>query len=120
VKALPATLVLAFALSAACGGTRQPAAARPISVDALTPQGATAWPFEFAWKTNAPPDAVYRVSVYDVAERPLYEHDTRGTRLPGPGELLRQAGSRLLWRVSVLGDDGTAVAQSPLVEFAVK
>jgi hypothetical protein len=118
VKALLA--ILALALTSACSPTPPPPQAAPATVEALTPNGATDWPVTFTWKTSARPGGVCRVNVYDIAERPLYERDTREGRLAAPVEVQRLAGSRLLWRVSVVGDNGTVVAQSPLVEFALK
>ncbi len=97
------------------------AAPAKISIAAVAPKGQSAAPFVFAWTSNAPAGTVYRMTVFDAAERQLLERETREMRVDVTRdlELLAASTPRFLWKVSVLGENGEAVAQTPLVEFAV-
>jgi len=124
----PAAIVLLLAFCAGvlgCRGTTNREGTAPAAravIEAVGPKGEVIWPFVFEWKTTAAPDAIYRVTVYDLAERRLVEHDTRVRRLDAPRDLQAVLSStrRFLWRVAVVDAQGTVVAQTPLVEFRVK
>ncbi len=96
--------------------------AATTTIEIIAPKGPTSWPFAFEWKGNAGEAAVYRVTVVDMAERPLVEQDTRGTRLDAPRDLevLLPQTRRFQWRVTLLDADGEPSVQTPLVEFTVK
>lgn len=80
------------------------------------------WPVLFEWKAAAGTRAVYRVTVYDAAERRLFERQTRFARLEAPRELqaLLPSTRRFQWRVAEVDADGKPIVETPLVEFTVK
>ncbi len=93
-----------------------------ISIAAVAPTGPTAPPFVFRWTSTAPAGAVYRMTVFDTAERQLIERETRDLQVDVTADLRPLTGStsRFLWKVVVVGENGEAIAQTPLVEFAVR
>ncbi len=128
---VPATLTAALAVAVLsltlCGC--QPTASRTdapptanITIEAMGPKGAVTWPFVFEWKSAAGAGAVYRVTVCDLAERPLVEQETRLMKLEAPPgmQALLASTHRFLWRVAIVDGDGHPTVQTPLVEFAVK
>jgi hypothetical protein len=119
--ALPCA-VLAMVLAAGCSSAQPPAAvAQAGPLQAVSPAGLTAWPFEFAWRGGTP-DAVVRVRIFDEAERVVYGIDVRGTRAQAPDDLRRllKSGSPYLWRVARLDENGQEVDQSDLTAFSVR
>jgi hypothetical protein len=114
--------VLAILLAAGCSSARPPAdVAQAGPLRAMSPVGATSWPFEFSWR-GAKADAVVRVHIFDEAERAIYGIDARGTRAPAPDDLRRllKSGSSYLWRVARLDENGQEVDQSELTAFSVR
>jgi hypothetical protein len=124
----PVAIALLLAFCAGVLGCRQTPGQKDASpaarttIEAVGPKGEVIWPFVFEWKATAAPDVIYRVTVYDVAERQLVEQDTRARRLDAPRDLqaLLPSTRRLLWRVAVVDGEGNAIAQTPLIEFTVK
>ena len=92
------------------------------AIEAIGPKGDVQWPVLFEWKAAAGTRAVYRVTVYDAAERPLFEQQTRFARLEAPRELqaLLPSTRRFQWRVAEVDADGKPIVETPLVEFTVK
>ncbi len=97
------------------------AASAKISIAAVAPKGPTAAPFVFRWTSNAPAGAVYRVLVFDAAERQLLERETRETQVDVTADLqpLAASSSRCLWKVAVIDGNGEPVAETALTEFVV-
>jgi hypothetical protein len=122
----PASTILLCAAIAGCqqGADRERAAPAPrITIEALAPRGDVALPITFEWKaTTAGPDPLYRVTVYDGVERPLFEHETRVPRFQPPPDRqpLFSSTRRFLWRVAVVDGAGNVMAQTPLVECTVR
>ena len=81
-----------------------------------------AWPVVFQWKTAPGTAVVYRVSVYDAAERPLFEQETRLGRLEAPRDLQARLPptGRFQWRVAQVDAAGKPIVETPLIEFSVK
>lgn len=117
---LPSVLLVATIASAltACRASGGNAAVPETSIAAVAPKGPSTTPFVFQWTATARPGTVYRLTVYDAAERQLLERETRDTRLDVTPDLQGLAAStpRFLWRVAVLGENGEPLAQTPLVE----
>ncbi len=100
-------------------------------MEALSPSGGVTLPFSFEWRTSGPdaaspaapaPDTVYRVSLYDPAERLLHAWDTRATHAEPPPDLARyfRSGESFLWRVAVLDGEGKPAVESPLTRFTIE
>ena len=99
-----------------------PAGTASPAVEAVSPKGDVAWPFTFEWKASGGPRTVYRVTVYDAAERQLFEQDTRATRWDAPQGLQAFGPSdrTFQWRVAVLDDAGNVVVQTGLAGFTIR
>ena len=125
VKSIPIVALFCAALSG-CGPRareKPPSGATRTTIEAIAPKGDVTWPIAFEWKASGGgPHALYRVTVYDAVERQLFERDTRETRWDASGELpaLRSSGRRFQWRVAVLDETGSVVAQTGLAEFTTK
>ena len=109
-----------------CGraGNRQQGAttARP-TIEALAPKGEASFPLVFEWKATAPgPDPLYRLTIYDGAERQLLEQETRAQQVRVPADEQQAFGSarRFLWRAAVVDATGAVLAETPLVECTVR
>jgi hypothetical protein len=99
------------------------AAAPPALPVPTAPVGDAAKPIVFAWDDRgAGDDVVYRVTVFDAAERLLAERDTRSRRYSAPADVepLFRPGDAFFWRVAVLDATGHPVRQSPLTRFTIK
>jgi len=92
------------------------------AIEAIGPKGDVQWPVVFEWKAAAGTRAVYRVTVYDAAERPLFEQQTRFVRLEAPRELqaLLPSTRRFQWRVAEVDANGKPIVETPLVEFSIR
>jgi len=87
----------------------------------MAPSGPVAAPFVFEW-TGGGPDATYRVSVFDPAERLLFSWDTRSSRVDPPRDLgpyFRMGGS-FLWKVAEVEQSNRPARETPLVSFTVQ
>ncbi len=92
------------------------------TIEAVGPKGAIRFPFSFEWKTSGvDPDSVFRLTLYDEAERQIFERDTRVSRFEAPDDLkgLLASTPRFLWRVAVVDGSGNVVARTDPVEATV-
>jgi len=115
-------VLLGMALAAGCSRAQPPAAVVPAGpLQAVSPGGATDWPFSFTWR-GAPADAVVRVHVFDEAERAVYGIEARGNQTPAPDDLRRllKGGAPYLWRVARVDANGQEVDLSELTAFSVR
>jgi len=113
---------LAAVLAASCSTAQPPpAVAQAGPLEAVSPAGATGWPFLFTWR-GAAAGAVVRVRIFDEAERAVYGIDARGTQAPAPDDLRRllKSGSTYLWRVARIDENGQEVDQSELTAFSLR
>ncbi len=126
MKSLPAIAIL-LAVCAFVVGCQRPAPDRQATnsqpkIDAIAPKGEVTFPFVFEWKsTGSGPDTIYRVTVYDAAERELFAREMRVPRYQTPADLgpVFSSSRHFLWRVAVMDPTGVVVTQTPLVECRV-
>jgi hypothetical protein len=117
--------LVALAFFAGCGGDAgtPPDEKPPAAPEPLAPRGAVPLPEAFTWKM-APGDRIYRLTVTDAAERPLYQQDVRnGASLPLAKELaamMAEPHATFSWSVAIVTPDGRTLAQSPTVQFWLK
>lgn len=118
-------IILLALVACVLPGCRQDSGGGPtqarISIAAIAPTGPSAAPIVFHWTSNAPAGTVYRVLVFDAAERQLLDRETREMQVDATRDLQLLAAStpRFLWKVAVLGENGEAVAETKLAEFSV-
>ncbi|MFB3854791.1 MAG: hypothetical protein ACE148_13325 [Vicinamibacterales bacterium] len=109
-----------------CRPAEPPSSSSPSNpIEPLEPSGDVTRPFAFEWRggSRGPEQTVYRVSVFDTAERLLHWWDTRSTRVEPPRDLdeyFRNGGS-FLWKVEELDRNGRRPsAETPLTRFNVR
>ena len=127
-RRVPPPVVVLIAICAAALGCHRVADQQDVpppagtAIEAIGPKGEVQWPVLFEWKAAAGTRVVYRVTVYDAAERPLFEQQTRFARLEAPRELqiLLPSTRRFQWRVAEVDADGKPIVETPLVEFTIR
>ena len=120
--AAAATLLLAIRpaglfRSTPAGGHRAPALTNGSAPAGMVPTGTVESVTQLLWRSVSGADR-YRVTLFDVAGRVLYQVEPQDTLVPLPDSLRLASGQRYLWRVEAQVGFDRWVA-SDLIEFSV-